>query len=409
MDKSQHSTFTWLDYSEHERRKMLEVIHSFDEKGTRDELGIGTIRDGVADLLFPGTGTVQTRARYFLFIPWIYLGLERKETPSREIAERARKRETELIYALEKGGEKNKGIVGQDAREELHRLASNIYWQGLGAWGVRRFPGSQDQYHRWLDSWYRQQAEYTKVDRGESGEGGGLQPNWHPAVPTPHGGWRSKTDFQLTRMEAKFLRDGILNHTAGSLLAHLVTLDKPLVDADFCWFSEGYRDFPAVNRNQVDHARAFSEVIHGAALIYNLLLAEKTGKKDLIESYQESVREWSELLEKRGKRIAEWDIAEFWTLLRDHKVRVTPRTHAFVGEWIQRVQHANRPQTLADDKAVRQLIRQREVALKKGLARLENPRALELWNEAAGTGRLDFRWGKSRQLVNDILEGLGHA
>ena len=34
------STFTWLDYSEHERRKMLDVIALFGERTTRDELGL---------------------------------------------------------------------------------------------------------------------------------------------------------------------------------------------------------------------------------------------------------------------------------------------------------------------------------------------------------------------------------
>ena len=56
------STFTWLDYSEHERRKMLDVIELFGERTTRDELGLGSIRDAFADLLFPGTSTIQTRA-----------------------------------------------------------------------------------------------------------------------------------------------------------------------------------------------------------------------------------------------------------------------------------------------------------------------------------------------------------
>ena len=135
---------------------MLDVIHSFDEKGTRDELGISTIRDGLADLLFPGTGTVQTRARYFFFISWIYRDLEQRDTTSREIAEKARAREIELIYALEKGGEKKAGVIGVDAREELQRLPSIIYWKGLGDWGVRQFHGSQDQYHLSLDSWYQQ-------------------------------------------------------------------------------------------------------------------------------------------------------------------------------------------------------------------------------------------------------------
>jgi hypothetical protein len=57
----------------------------------------------------------------------------------------------------------------------------------------------------------------------------------------------------------------------------------------------------------------------------------------------------------------------------------------------------------------RQLIKDREYTLKKSLARLENPRALELWNGAAGAGQLDFRWGVTRQIVTDIMEGLNHA
>lgn len=63
------STFTWLDYSEHEHRKMLDVIDLFRERDTRDELGISSIHDA----FFPGTSTIQTRACYFLFIPWLYL------------------------------------------------------------------------------------------------------------------------------------------------------------------------------------------------------------------------------------------------------------------------------------------------------------------------------------------------
>ncbi len=404
-----NSTFTWLDYSEQERRKMLDVIHSFDEKGTRDELGISTIRDGLADLLFPGTGTVQTRARYFLFIPWIYKDLEQQNIPSNEIAKKARDREIELIYALEEGGEKIAGVIGVEARDELQRLPSNIYWNGLGVWGVRIFQGSQDQYHRNLDSWYQQKSERPKVDPGESSEGTSLQSNWHPGIPAPRNGWRWKLDFQLTRPESRFLRDGILNRTSGSLLAHLVSREKSLSETDFCWNSEAYGDFPVNNRVQVGHARAFSEIIHGAALIYNLLLAEKASKKNLVESYRGKLRDWSKMLEDRGALIAQWESKAFWKMLNDHDVRVTRRTSEFVSEWIRHVQASAQPWKLADNKEVRCLIQEREHSLKRGLARLENPRALELWNEEAGTGRLDFRWRVSRQMINDILEGLGHA
>jgi hypothetical protein len=48
---------------------MLDVINFFLEKETREELGIGTVRDAFADRFFPGTSIIQTRACYFLFIP----------------------------------------------------------------------------------------------------------------------------------------------------------------------------------------------------------------------------------------------------------------------------------------------------------------------------------------------------
>ena len=72
------SAFVWLDYSRRrERRKMLDVVDLFREHDTRDELGIGSVRDAFADMLFPGTSTIMTRARYFLLVAWTYQRLEK--------------------------------------------------------------------------------------------------------------------------------------------------------------------------------------------------------------------------------------------------------------------------------------------------------------------------------------------
>ena len=403
------STFTWLDYSERDRKKMLEIIHAFSENDTRDELGIGTIRDGLADMLFPGTGTVQTRARYFLFIPWIYLELEECETPTRDISRKARSREIELIYGLEAGGETRGGVIGSDAREKLQRLPSNIYWQGLGLWGLRTFAGSQEQYHRWLDRWYQTNRERTRPDRNESYDDGGAYSNWHLAMPRPDRGWRQKSTFSLTHDEARFLRDCILNKVPDSLLAHLVMLDQSLDDSAFCWESEACAGFPANNKIQVDHARNFSEVMHGAAVLYNLFLAEKSGKRDLIREYRDLLGDWSDMIKSGRDRLTKWDRGEFWRILQSRAVGVSSRTQSFVTGWVDLVMGAERPSRLMENGQARLMIRQRESDLKKGLARLENPRALELWTGAAGMGRLDFRWNRTRQIVNDILEGLGHA
>jgi Family of unknown function (DUF6361)/Glycosyl hydrolase family 10 len=63
------SAFVWLDYSERERRKMLDVVDLFREHDTRDELGVGSVRDAFADMLFPSKRSAgrikRTRTRPF--------------------------------------------------------------------------------------------------------------------------------------------------------------------------------------------------------------------------------------------------------------------------------------------------------------------------------------------------------
>src|SRR5690349_462801 len=110
-----------MDHSDREQRRVLEVIDKFKESDARDELGLGTIRDAFADALFPGTSTIQTRTRYFLFVPWIYRDLERKRVSSREIAHLARKAETSVAAALKASGQDERGIIGARAGDSVKR------------------------------------------------------------------------------------------------------------------------------------------------------------------------------------------------------------------------------------------------------------------------------------------------
>ena len=61
----------WIDFSQEDRKKVLDVINLLQEPGAVDEIGIGLIRDAFANLFFPGTSTVQTIAKYFLIVPYI--------------------------------------------------------------------------------------------------------------------------------------------------------------------------------------------------------------------------------------------------------------------------------------------------------------------------------------------------
>ena len=86
----------WIDFSKTERNKILSVLDLLSQDGTLDELGIAPVRDGFANLFFPGTSTIQTRAKYFFLVPYAIKHLERSgETNSnkflRELNEIERK------------------------------------------------------------------------------------------------------------------------------------------------------------------------------------------------------------------------------------------------------------------------------------------------------------------------------
>jgi len=57
------SSLGWIDFNEAERQRAQRIMALFQEHESRDELGVGAIRDSIADHLFPGTSTIQTRLR----------------------------------------------------------------------------------------------------------------------------------------------------------------------------------------------------------------------------------------------------------------------------------------------------------------------------------------------------------
>ncbi len=398
------SSFTWLDYSEHNRQRMMDVIDLFAEQATRDELGIGTVRDAFSDMLFPGTSVVQKFARYLFFVPWMYMALERRRVATSRVALLARQEETKLIEVLELAGTGTP--IGHRAREGLKRLPSNIYWQGLGHWGIRLFPGSQDAYHRSFDSFHQACDLHRARQPERDDEPDGAPPhNWHAGLPDPPPDFPAKADFRLRHAEADYLRERILTTARGTLLAFLVDQGWPCDPTNFPWEHSQAAEFPASIGEQLRHARHFSETVNGASLLYNLLLAEKAENQELCDEYRTRLQDWAVSLRDRSEDLARWDRTEFWRIVATGNARIPGPTRDFINEWLD-LALSRRPQALADLPKAHRLIQVRERQLKKGLARLDNQRALELWNGDAGTAQIDYRWRTAQTIIGDILEGL---
>lgn len=402
------SSFGWLAHDDGERRRMMEVINLFRERGTLDELGIGTIRDTFADHFFPGTSTIQTRARYFLFIPWMYQQIEEERISSSRAGRRARELHTQLVASLRNGGVgTNAGLIGIDAGDALQRLPSAIYWYGLGRWGIRLFSGSTDRYHASLDAHYREERAAKTSDGGELINS--ARRNWLPSIPSRPPTFLDTTAFDLTATEADFLIERVRRSAPDSLLAACLTPQATRKASAKAPWDMGTDLLPQRLRDDIEHARLFSLVMEGAALLYNRMLAEASAAHFAaadtarVDRYGAALGRWAADMAADGKGLAEWRQEDLWSRLLELDPSIPYKAREFSRQWIERA--CLDPATVMDDPAARELIRYRERQTKGGLARLHNDRALERWSGASSLGRLTYRWDQAKGIVTDILRG----
>lgn len=376
------SALAWIDFDQTDRDRARRIMDLFKEQDTRDELGLGSIRDALSDLMFPGTSTIQTRLRYMFFVPWLY----RMAARSGGRADQARRLEIQLITALLHGGE-TENVIGSEARDSLKRLPSDVYWAGLLALGIRTHPGS-------------------RAEMLAAGDAPGL---WSPGLPGAPDDLLDKATFRLTAEEGSFLRDRLAVSARDSLFNELAQAgDRAASEA--VWLHPMRATWSPRNIAIVDQAERFALVMNGAALLYNLMLAERAAAiqgaegsrwHDLAVEYRACLGAWE--AEAPASLASDWSLAGLWSLTSQTIHRVAPQTMAFVTDWSAFVQ---RGQPVADDPAARALILRRETRLKGPKARLTNDAALARWGGASGAAVLAYRWPVVQRHLRDLADAV---
>ena len=387
------SSLAWIDFDEAERQRAQRIMALFQERETRDELGLGAIRDSIADHLFPGTSTIQTRLRYMLFIPWLYRELEKGEGPETQLRAAARDNEIRLADALKAGGESN-GIIGRDAGPRLQRLPSSVYWAGLGAWGIRLFPGSIESLFVAL----RSRRRWRGTPGDEDALAGAQESSvWIPSLPGPPGDLLERAVFRLTLDEAQFLIDRLVATQSTALLTMLAR-EGIDADCDYVWTHPHLSAFPAAARRLVQHGEVFSHVMHGAALLYNLALSELRGNEDWIEFYREHLQTWSDELDLSV--VQAWSLDDFWKLVEHPAHTIRPAAKRFVTEWRELVLGGK--DQVPSTPAARRLVEERERRLKASQSRFANHAVRDRWSGASGVDRFSFRWAQAKSHLRDL-------
>lgn len=386
----------WVDFSSSNRDEMDRLLDAFREAGTVDELGIGTIRDTFSDLLFPGTSTLHTRARYLLFTAWQVTKVAAQRHHLERAVTELRQEEVRLIEALIKG-DPDGGVIGKVARSSLKRMPTVLYWSALGQYGIRRCAEGPQGHLRAVTAGTilppDDEDDVVRVHR---------DPHF-AQLPEPPTDLTESATFNLTNDEAVFLSERIQASCPDTYLAWLVRNRTP-GDVKRPWDEEltvGLDDNVA---RVLAHGQRLSQLYEGAPLLYNFLLAEAAGRQDSIDTYEAALQSWS-ADPCLSLATAEWDRTDFWTTVLTKRRGLNAETRDFVDAWVKIV--SSDPQGCWRTSEARELVQNREQRLKKSRSRFLNAEALGRWEGGVGVGALTYRWGNARTLVNDIRRGQG--
>ncbi len=396
------AVLAWLDYSEADQRRAREIIAMFLQRESRDELGLGRIRDALSDTLFPGTSVLLTRARYLLFVPWLYREGARRGHVGPKLTQWVEWNERHLIGALRSSGDQE-GLIGRNVGAAVQNLPSSIYWNTLRRFRILRREVTAGQV-----------VGLPRVTRPVEDATEFLEHSdavWSPSIPPAPDDFFSLThcDLALTHDEATWLAERIVDAVPETLLEFLVARGNRHPDRpDYIWEDPEADAARGRVRDALDEARRFAVAMHGAALLYNVLLAERAQKLGLSKfdghrnRFATRLDEWHRELEDSD--VGGWDLNGLWTLVAEQGRPAVSHTRSFVSAWVDLARKWS-GEGLADDEDARMLVRNREFHQKRGQARLRNDRLMLQWGGASGSERLAFRWPVVARLLNDIVDG----
>lgn len=375
----------------------------------RDELGLGSVRDTFADAFFPGLSTIQSRARYFLFIQWCCELASQEASESRIIAT-LRAREVEVINSLI-AGKAGSGVIGVDKREDLERMPSEIYWSGLRTLGMRGRPGS-------ISAWARRVVLDRQAAKDAPAADGHPAPSTtgfatdRPEMPAlfASGG---KLDFKLSREEARYLKARFATATVNrrepvdcyNLMRTFQVHRGQLGFKLQLWEHPRMGHLEPDVRRLVELAKAFSLVMHGATLLYQRRVAalkaqDPGGAMATYDARAAGFADWVGKLDPEMVDRVARDLSLVIPLAAQTRHRIDAAVLAFINQWVERCRLG---EALITDEQAELLVSNREMSLKArmGTSRIRSAAARSRW-KGDEARPLEYRWGTARTFLNDL-------
>lgn len=393
----------WIDFSKTERNKILSVLDLLSENGTLDELGIAPIRDGFANLFFPGTSTIQTRAKYFFLVPYALKELElSNETNPNRFLRALNETEKMCGETLLEINPNENGIIGKRSLQSgkwVKRTPADIYWAGLRKYGI--FTGgniSLSEYARASCAIKNQKSNLTKLgNRNDSAEenetddknAGNIFKMQFWKMPLYQRVWRDEIQMSLTKEEGEFLREQIISTCPDSMLSYILEnrMTEILDLENFSDLGAIINKFPKQMQDEYMLALSFSDFLFVARTLYNIIISDgqNVQANDIFEELKETMAE-----------LAEIDIDLIFAKLYIYKTDLK--------NFIKKLQDC---MCNNDVEEMKKVIKAREIML-KGQSRAKTAHPGEFNpNDWIGGGELDYRFNNAKTIIRDIFESEG--
>ena len=386
----------WIDFSKTERNKVLSILDLLGERGVLDELGIAQIRDAYSDFFFPGTSTIQTRAKYFLIVPYSFKDLEfnNKYTYSK-LRKSFDDCEERCAHIFLDNNPDEDGVIGKRSIQGgswVKRTPSSIYWAGLRKYGIFKGKMSIDQYIKYVT--IQKQDKSNNVNLGNSTDeahddknAGDTQKIHYFNIPTYRRDWIDNLNINLTFEEGQFLKQQIIESCPDSLIGHVLKEDiKKFLDIhSFSDLKTIIGRFPSEIQANFWNAKLFSDFCFALRVVYNRIISENKNKR-------------------ANELYSTLDFAELSEIDVDGIMNTFNLYNPYLRKFLKDSRKAMKDNDLD---VLKNIIRRREVFL-KGINRSKtaHPGEYDI-NEWFAGEHLNYRFYIARSIVSDIYESEG--
>ena len=379
-----------------------------------DELGLGVLRDAIANQLFPGISTLQTRAKYYFLVAYILRDYQTNKLLQKRYSasQYLEVKEYEAMWHLAEkyNYQRGIGIIGVTKRkpQKVLRRPSTIYWNGLHFFNFIDSKGeSLDTFlnrgkKASLSDLLRQRLESD--DKGDDADAV-FENLFRIRVPFRKD-WYEDLQLELESQEAEFFADQVRRSAHNSLLAQLL-MDGELWQLAKPTAQEGQLDFaglvqqcdlaslPAPLRTTLILAHDFSQLMYGAHIAYNCQLQ---GEFYVCDAFEALWLEWKGQLRESMLNFDGFEPNDILCLSPTAK----PYAKKFVVDWWAEAKRGF-PNTAKRDR----LVYEQERLVKGRKARLAFNQRLDVEQERwIGLTTFDYRFAQGRRIAADIREGL---